>query len=398
MVINQLLFIFSLIYLNYFEVYISEEKIYSYNNSSLLYFLPYLIIFYLLVILSSIVLNKQKNKIKQILDDKMAYPNRNLHVLIMFIVVVIMFFSYVNIFISGLPPIMSSGFISRFDYLYTTKLWFLLKYFGKVQLFIPIILGYFLLYNMRYHRTRKFISILFILYIFYLVMIGHKYGGPTQAIFLFFTPTVLYKIFNKSKILSAKLILSIASVAILIFMLIMYHYTNVGVDFRLGMTPIEFLFHRVFSLQSHLFWGVINYMEKVPISIQNLWNGMHNLMIGLAPPTIYKTIERGVNFTNGFPAILFISFPLIINYVMYILLLLPYFFFSVRMITNLTNMKYVLYAYFLIIYKNFITQGSLKILFEPKSLALIFLLFSYSLLQEFSFNYNKTKFLSKQIV
>tara|TARA_B100001250_G_scaffold385422_1_gene381151 strand:- start:2121 stop:3179 length:1059 start_codon:yes stop_codon:yes gene_type:complete len=316
------------------------------------------------------------------IENQNSYNNKLIYKFLLTLISLIIFISYLNLIITGEPPLFSSNYIDRHTYLDSTRLWFILKYFGKVQTYIPIILGYYLL-NRRHQGSLLKIILLFISYFFYLIIIGNKFGALQSSLFLFLFPLYITKILNSEKILTFRMIMMVFGILISIFCLIAYHFLMLGEASR-GMGVVEFIFYRIFALQGHVFWGAINYMNDINLSISNLWDGMVNLMKLLSGPGIGSEIDRGVRFSGGFPAILFISVPLFVNYLLYIFFIIIYFTLFKKMINNLHNLSYLIYSNIVIGYNYFIGMGTLSALFGPKMIFLFLALLFYLLLEKVS--------------
>ena len=382
-ILTNILFIGSLIYLNNNSIYITEQKIFSYDNNSLYFYLPYMLIFYIGIYVASKISFKSlaPSLYSTVLysDKRDTYQNIMFFYFFILILSILIFFSYVNILISGEIPLLSNGYINRHEYLESTKLWFILKYFGSVQTYIPIILGYFLL-NRRYIKNQRiYIIFLFAFYILYIILIGNKFGALRTAFFMFLFPLFIAKIINGERLITYKFVFIFITVLFSIISLIVYHYINLGISIRSSMSILEFIFYRIFALQGHVFWGVVNYIDNHNTSVFNLWLGMENLMILLYGSGIYSELERGVRFSGGFPAILFISVPLFFNYLFYTFFIIIYFTLFKRMINNLHNLSYLFYCNILIVYNYFLGMGTLSVVFSYKMLLLIIMLTLYLL-------------------
>lgn len=357
------LLLLSLLYLSSNKVYIIEEGIYSHMNDSFLYIIPFLLIFIFLLFIFSVT-----TKISIIKSHK-YFLSRTSHKIIITILTLLLILSYINIFISGNIPILSNGYISRFDFLHSTKLWGILAPFGAVIAIIPITLGYLLMQSSLQGFKTRYIFILFLIYLLYLILIGQKFGAILLSSYYLILPIAIHKLLHNKKIITFKLLFVFFLVILSIVFLIAYHYSHLSIAKEFG-GPINFIFYRLFALQGHTFWGIIEHLDDIPISISNWWDGMHNMMRIIGINGIEQTIERGVNFTSGYPVVLLITFPLIGSVIAYIILTSAFFIFLRFLVLNIYNLKYIFYAYILLYINSFQNIGSLNLLLNYKVLIL----------------------------
>ncbi|WP_339144018.1 DUF6418 domain-containing protein [Croceitalea sp. MTPC5] len=183
---------------------------------------------------------------------------------------------------------------------------------GNTIGFFPFILGILF----RKHRVKTIL--LSIVYLVYLVGIDQKFTAFLFGLIAFMVSHVivnkLYK--NDNFLVFKKRYLII--LASLLFGLVWFKYNNKNPYKHLGFSPVESIAYRAFGLQGHLFWGTA---ERYIIGdAENSWNiselpyGMHTLMFDFTPDHRKQYLEeawqRGVSWTNGYPAILNRAFPL----------------------------------------------------------------------------------------
>ncbi|MGD9679417.1 MAG: DUF6418 domain-containing protein [Vulcanibacillus sp.] len=354
----------SLCYLNTTATYITEQDVVSKWNNSLLLFIPFLLIYIFSLKTTSLLIASNKPKIEFLSNQELYFL-----LLTTFIIVLL---GYINIIISGNIPFLSAGYISRFDYLQGTKLWFYLKIFGAAFIIVPITLGFVSLHN--HIRKRKYFLILtnatFILYILYLILIGQKFGGITAGLYYFFFPRIVHSCLTKNIKIKFKHFAYALICVITIFSLIAYHYAKLPVADEFG-GPFSFIFYRLLALQGHTFWGAASKPELFPIHLW--WDGMPNMMKLLGPSGIEDDIARGVRFTAGYQGILLLIFPNFIAYIIHALLCLFFSFFVAFWIVNIYKIEYLILAYVNVYLVSFFSHGSLMYLAGPKTLFLILL-------------------------
>jgi hypothetical protein len=117
--------------------------------------------------------------------------------------------------------------------------------------------------------------------------------------------------------------------------------------------PNEAMFYRIFGLQSHLFWGA---SERYVIDgKKKSWNplelnqGMHKMMreFSIAKEDELETVmKNGFNFTNAYPSVLLMIFPLPIAYLFHILIIIFILSLSGWILMRLIKNKSFLFALF----------------------------------------------------
>lgn len=234
-------------------------------------------------------------------------------ILIKSFIVLILILLLINLAISPIP--FFNADIDRFVYWENSKLPFLGSVLGNTSSFLAFGIGCLFL------RMRKQSIYLISIYILYLILIGHKYTSLINAIYLFFLPYVLIN--SKSKVNWNYLFkIPVLAISFALFGLVYYKYSiNSPFENAIGDSTIMAIFYRIFGLQGHVWWGA---MEQYAFSgtTSHSWNlgdlsyGMHHLMRLLAPhETIEIAIEKGVSFTNGYPAILLKIFPVSVAFI-----------------------------------------------------------------------------------
>jgi len=370
-IIGQIILLFSLFYLNMNNIYIFEENVFSHWNNSLIYFLPFFLINIIVFFLFSVNFNKNK-----IIQNSIKMKKSTFYLLILFVIIILILL-FINLLISETPPLLQSGYISRFDYLENTKLWFFLKIFGSPVAIIPIILGFIFLQNKKYAfiKNNLYIYILVLLYFTYVILIGQKFGAIQLGVLFLIIPMATHKILNNQVIITFKIFLYSFVLSISVIFLIIHHYSNLSIVKEFG-TPLEFIAYRIFALQGHTFWGTIENLEHFNSDLTFWWDGMHNTMRVIGLPGIENAIKRGVNFTAGYPVILIVVFPISLTYIVFFILTFLYFYFIKLWIYNLYNINYIIYAYLSLYIGAFVGHGSLKYLLNFKIFILLFILLS----------------------
>ncbi|MCK8523324.1 DUF6418 domain-containing protein [Aquimarina sp. D1M17] len=306
----------SLIYIEE-GIFISEQGRDSFFVGATLLYVLYFILTFLVILATFNTLNKFKTvtprfsfKNKQV-DDKIVL------LIVIFSLLILLF----NASQSRLPLFDSE--VSRFEYWEYSKFPFLNKIFGNVSIFIPFSLG--ILYS-RYKRSS---IVLMIVYFGYNFLIGQKFSPIVSGLFSFLLPIVLtsnYKI-NWKKFLNKRILISVVLIFSLAYFVIYKRYEQRTPYAIVEIyDPNEAIFYRIFGLQGHLMWGATeSYVyndNEFSYDISDLSYGMHKLMYKFAysQEGLEDSLESGFSFTNGYPSILFLIFPVWMALLLHVLL------------------------------------------------------------------------------
>lgn len=288
-------------------VYINEQG----RNGEFVFSGFFLLLFFIVSIISFVFFFQLFNKIFKLNIPKLRFLKANEIKITLVILIIILFLAYLNLLSS--PSIFNSPEISKFNYWNFAKYPFFKIFLGNTAGYIPFIFG------LTFKNYKKSTIVLILLYIVYLIGIDQKFtaflfGGMSFIL----SYSIVNKEFNeKYNILSFKKRYLII-VSALMFSLVLFKYSKVQQYKYLGLSPVEAVFHRAFGLQAHLFWGVSEkYLyngESKTWDLMELPYGMHVLMEDFIPKTHKKSLkglwERGVSWTNAYPAILIRVFPL----------------------------------------------------------------------------------------
>jgi hypothetical protein len=364
----------SVLYIEINRVFIFEQGIYTkHNYSTLILSILFFIHSIGILLYSLIFLNKKVNISTKVFTYRLG-PINITKLLIILFPIFLLILCYLNIIISGKIPLFSSGYIDRFEYIKETKFWPLLGIFGVTTSIIPILLSFGFFLNFRL-RALSFLT--FALYIIYIILIGHKFGGILHGFVYFFLPIIVVDISEKGlkTFLQKKMkwaFLSIISIGFIVF----YHYSNYDLANKFG-GALNFMLYRIFSLQGHTFWGITNefdlYQKTVAPQLDLLMDGMPNMMRIIGIPGIEDAIKRGVNFTFGyFSAIPYFTGAFGIIYL--VLLSFLFCFFSDLVVRSIKQKEIILYFITINLFWmffSFMGSGTLGIVFSPKFFLLL---------------------------
>jgi len=323
--------------------------------------------------------------------------HRGVYIIPLCISFCILFLCFVNVIISENIPFFTEGYISRFDYLSNTILWPILSFFGSTTSIIPILSGYVFLKSIlvgnQFIRNLAIINIS--LYIYYIVLIGQKFGGILFGLYYFIVPFLIYviltgKIYKYYK----KMIVPFLVFISLVSFLLIHHYSRYSLSQDFG-GPIQFIIYRALGLQGHTWWGIDKqiFLDESVISTNFDFNLMHMVMRTIGLPGVESAIERGVNFTFGLYPGLILGFGPFIGIILLFFISL-FFYIHIILVLNLINKGYIMYLlgfYSYIWFYSFISIGNMELFFEPKSLVIYFLLFIFILYFENKKNYKGVK-------
>lgn len=304
-------------------IYIDEQD----RNGEFIFASFYLLSFFIASIVSFVFFFKLFDKIFKIEIPRIRLFKVDEMKIVMVITTIIIFLSYLNLLSS--PSTYNDSTISKFNYWEYARFPILKGVLGSTIGYLPFIFG------IVYKRYKKTTILFILLYLFYLVGVDQKF---TALLFGGISFLLSYSIINfnfgnnKNILLFKKRYLII--IGILLFSLVLLKYTYKNSYAHLGLSPVESVFYRAFGLQAHLFWGV---SEKYVINNKpNTWDiselpyGMHILMEDFIPINQKKHLkslwERGVSWTNGYPAILLriFPFPIAIVFHFFIFSIIPF--------------------------------------------------------------------------
>lgn len=254
-----------------------------------------------------------------------------------------LFILYFNLLQSEIPLLSSR--VSRFNYWKVCKYPFLFNLFGHTSMFIAMCSG------IIYCKKRKLGIFLYIIYLIYLILLGHKFSSLVLSAYCFF---IFDLIINKREIdyklfFSTKLII----IYLLLFGVVYYSYSQLNpYRFVTGDSIILAIFYRLFALQGHLWWGAMNFLDNpldLNITYHEILYAMHRMMLtfsSVGAVDIGKAIEKGLSFTNAYPSFLFVYYsPLValfIHYFTFCIWTSLVSFFSYKLITQASSIFHII--------------------------------------------------------
>jgi hypothetical protein len=217
----------------------------------------------------------------------------------------ILLLSVANIAVSGTPPFLEEGYTTRFGYLESTKLWFFLSAFGFTATVIPLTLGFVRSVSPN-SFAGKLSLVLLLVYLTYLIAVGHKFGGIIFGVFYYFLPIVTenYLRDKSYRFLKARTLCLGTLILVGLLGIVYIHYSSYNLAAEFGV--LEFILYRIFALQGHIWWGIDEYVfvsARALPQLSQLLEAMPEMMREVAPADLaHDAIERGVQFAFGFPA------------------------------------------------------------------------------------------------
>ena len=287
--------------------YISEQATYAYATGATLRLVIYDMVFFLTGLAVFTFIKKKISvnyeDIKAILDS-----HKRLLYLIMTLLLLIL---YAGFFIYGSPLLMG---LDRIDY-WTNHSMPILKTLGGQVYFMTFLLGIVF----SYRKDIKII-IFFAAVCVYLILGSEKFTGLYTVLYYFMLPIIINGLMEGKKQFSLRRIgIYTAVICSALLAVIYYHYSNINISS--GDTVSDILVNRALGLQGHVWWGtdvevrnrdeIIDFKQLskelssfLSYSSEKEDVGMKYLISLVAPPEIAKSyLERGVNFTMGYPAI-----------------------------------------------------------------------------------------------
>ena len=287
------------------EIYVSEQDRYG----SFVFANFYLLLYLLCTLLSFALFFKLFNSSITFHLPKVKFLNVLEPSLLLLIAYLFIALALINLALS--PSTFTSTEVSKFTFWNTAKLPFLKPILGSTIGFFPFILG------ILFKKYKKSTILLMVLYVIYLIGIDQKFTAFLFGSISFLVSYIIVNDFFRNKSLfnfKKRYLIVLGS---LMFCLVLFKYSNKNPYAHLGFTPLESVAYRTFGLQGHLFWGTteryIAGNSDHSWDVSELHRGMHTLMFDFTPDDRKKYLEeaweRGVSWTNGYPAILNRVFP-----------------------------------------------------------------------------------------
>lgn len=261
-------------------VYISEQLRTSYfTGASIRYFvlmLPFAILFPLLT-----QKNIEKNMKYGIRPMKLTYSGHALDLIALCIITATILYSYLNIFVSGVPLfrnyISKSNFFAQYS-----RLPFANTVYQYLFPFAMFLSGAIFCNGNSYRR--RWGAILGASIMLFQVLLEYKFYGLYNFAIYFSMPILIKKsniFLKKRKIPFKAIILSVFGVGVLLFIC----YSQYS---KTQANPVQYLLNRIFALQSHTFWGVDLLVKNKEAGFN--WDVLvSEIIAGLRGASVYNT-------------------------------------------------------------------------------------------------------------
>ena len=297
--------------------YIAEQGRSGYFVGAVWYYAFFYLITLVFVYATSNTLKKIKLSTFELKINHKPFEDKAIITLVV-VVFMLLFFNL------ALSPIPLFGQVSRFEFWKYAKFPILGKLFGNTAMFLPFSLG------LLFKKYKKFTIFSMVLYFAYNFLIGQKFSPILSGSFSFFLPIVLASS-NQIKlkaILKLKFILPALLVVFSVYKIIYNKYEKTHPYAVIKIyNPNEAMLYRIFGLQGHLFWGATETFahKKIPVSWDplELNYGMHKMMRYFSNANkekLEQNMKGGFSYTNAYPAVLFMIFPVSIAYLFHILI------------------------------------------------------------------------------
>ncbi len=299
--------------------YIAEQGKTGYYVGAVWYYAVFYLITLLIVYATHNTLKKIKLTTFELKINHKPFEEKAV-IVIVSIVFFLLFFNLAQ------SPIPLFGHVSRFDFWKYAKFPILGKIFGNTAMFLPFALG------ILFKKFKKLSISGMLLYIIYNFLIGQKFSPILSGSFSFFLPLVLAsktQIKLKS-IIKLKFIIPALLVVFSAYKVIYNKYEKIHPFAVIKIyNPNEAILYRIFGLQGHLFWGATETFAHR--NMPNSWNplelnyGMHKMMRYFSnadKEKLEQNMKGGFSYTNAYPAVLFMIFPVSIAYLFHILIVI----------------------------------------------------------------------------
>jgi hypothetical protein len=281
---------------------------------------------------------------------------------VIFIIVLVCLYS--NLSLSPIPYFAAGeieGFYSRFDFWKNARIP-LFQIFGSIAGFLGIICG------IVFTENKKQGIIMFVFYVLYVILLGHKFGTLIMLFFFFLLPYIILT--PNFKISFSIKNIGFGIVVLVIFLLITlqnYSTYNPFMDVENIDTPLMAVLYRGFALQSQLFWVSVeqNIYRDLPqeFLLHDLYYGMISLMNKYHVSGDFDNGHSGSTLTNGYPAILLEIFALPFAFLINIIFSLIFAFMAFVIKVCIQKRNYIVYTMFYFVFTffyNLLTMGNGK--------------------------------------
>ncbi len=307
-------------------IYIETNKFIS-EQGRMGYFVGSVLLFSLFYIITLVFINASFNSFNKVKIRSFDFKYKKINVeneLLLLISISVLVLLFINLLLSPIP--LFTEHVSRFNYWELSKFPFFNKIFGNTAVFIPFALG------VIFNKYKKSSIILLIVYFGYNFLIGQKYSPIIQGSFSFLLPIII----KNTKPIPFKKILSFRNILITFLLIsVMYKVIYKKYEERRPFAiikiydPNEAIIYRIFGLQAHLFWGASEsfvYKDaKKSWDPRELNKGMHKMMLYFSSADkkgLQESMNGGFSYTNAYPAVLFMIFPVPIAYLFHILIVI----------------------------------------------------------------------------
>lgn len=271
----------SIIYIDGGTYIIEQDRTSTFTGSSLRFLIVMLPFFYFLPKVVSQSLQKKMKPVKNSFGRSLELKK-----CLTFIAYGVLIYLYLNLFISGIP--MFNKQITNFNFYITySKLPFASTIQAATINFFLLFFGVIFASNEPLKEKKKSF-LYYLLLVIYRILFGEKFYPFLLYSFLFFLPTLMNffkKAKNKGFFTKKTIIIAVSSFLILLGASLLKYTIDDNPKYK---SPVDHLFSRIFSLQSHMFYGYDKYLME------------HNL--GWAPnfEELQKELVAGLKKTDKF--------------------------------------------------------------------------------------------------
>jgi len=207
--------------------------------------------------------------------------------------------------------------LDRFDFWRLSRFPFLQSLFGNTATVLVFAFG------LAYVRARaagasglaRACQAATIVYYVYLILIGHAFSALLTATIVVLIPVLAVGPEPRFSRIPRRFVVGLALLcSVMIGFKLWQYYARFNPYARtLRLNPVQALTYRALGLQGHVWWGVVEQRmhEGAPpeLNVGRLKDGMPHLMRTVGHRITTRSLERGVSFTTGYPAILLLLLP-----------------------------------------------------------------------------------------
>ena len=238
-------------------IYISELQTNSYSTGGYIRLFAYLLVFLVVFELST----KKERNIENFKIDDNGTLNKTFYKYILIFSMICIAYLYLDMIIVGIP-LLHNTLPNKYNYFIELKhLPIISKIYSILIFYLPSILG-IIYQKTKKRKTKNIILIIEVFLSIYVILLGFKVSGLRNIIIGFLVPILYIKTIRHEIKFDFKLIKKFLFLFMIFIIAIMVNYYV----FSNGLAVKDKLFSRVFALTSHFWWVTDEYRISNKIS------------------------------------------------------------------------------------------------------------------------------------